>query len=203
MSTNAFIQAIGKRRSIYALGKSLPIPKEKVVELVKATVRQCPSSFNVQSARIVILYGADHDKVWDIVNAAFKRIGLPDEQYAASEQKVNGCFKAGAGTVLFYEDGAAIEQQQKDFPTYATAFPAFSEHSSAIAQYAVWTMLAQENIGASLQHYNQLIESDLRDAFDIPAEWKLIAQMPFGSINAPAGEKTHLPDEKRFRVIDQ
>ncbi|NFV72581.1 nitroreductase, partial [Clostridium botulinum] len=34
--------------------------------------------------------------------------------------------------------------------------------------------------GASLQHYNELIEEDVKKEWNIPNNWKLIAQMPFG-----------------------
>ena len=65
-----------------------------------------------------------------------------------------------------------------------------------------WTALATENIGASLQHYNPLIDEKIKEAFDIPESWELRAQMPFGSIEAPAGEKEFLPDDVRFKVFE-
>lgn len=193
------IDAFTKRRTIYALGKKLPKSHAEVTKKICDVVRQCPSSFNVQSSRVVILYGSEHAKVWDIVKQALKKV-TSAEQYAQSETKVNNCFAAGAGTVLFYEDQKSVKQQQEQFPSYAANFPTFSQHSSAIAQVAVWTALAEDGIGASLQHYNELIEADLRAAFQLSADWKLIAQMPFGSIEKPADAKTHIPDEGRFIV---
>ena len=68
------------------------------------------------------------------------------------------------------------------------------------AQQAVWVALANEGVGASLQHYNPLIDEMIAKEFNIPANWKLRAQMPFGSIEAPAGEKEFMADEDRFRV---
>ena len=65
----------------------------------------------------------------------------------------------------------------------------WSEHSTAIAQFAVWTALSEQGIGASLQHYNPIVDAEVAQAFDIPASWKLRAQLVFGSIEAPAGEK--------------
>lgn len=194
-----FIKAITQRRSHYDLTNKLTIPQEQVTDLIKEAVRVCPSSFNVQSSRVVILYGDSHQRVWNITKDALKRV-VPEDQFGASEQKVNGCFASGAGTILFYEDTDAIKQQQEQYPMYAANFPIWSQHSSAIAQFAVWSALSQENIGASLQHYNELIADDLRSAFDIPPSWQLIAQMPFGGFQNPAGEKTFIPDEKRFKV---
>ena len=42
----------------------------------------------------------------------------------------------------------------------------------------------------------------IKEAFDIPESWELRAQMPFGSIEAPAGEKEFLPDDVRFKVFE-
>ena len=55
-------------------------------------------------------------------------------------------------------------------------------------------------MGASLQHYNPLIDDEVKKTFNLPLEWRLVAQMPFGSITKPAGEKSFLPIEERVRV---
>ena len=83
-----------------------------------------------------------------------------------------------------------VRKLQEQFPTYADNFPIWSEHASAMHQLAVWTMLEDAGFGASLQHYNPLIDKEVRERWDLPAAWRLIAQMPFGT---PAGE----PQEKR------
>ncbi|MCV2502899.1 MAG: nitroreductase family protein, partial [Neisseriaceae bacterium] len=79
-------------------------------------------------------------------------------------------------------------------------FETFSNHSSGMAQLAVWTALAKEKIGASLQHYNPIIDDEVKDYWDIPEKWELVAQMPFGSIESPAGEKSIISRENRFLV---
>mgnify|MGYP001852288703 CR=1 FL=1 len=53
----------------------------------------------------------------------------------------------------------------------------------------------------SLQHYNPLIDEAIHQAFDLPETWKLRAEMPFGSIETPAGEKDYLDDEAVFKLI--
>ena len=70
-----------------------------------------------------------------------------------------------------------------------------------MAQYAVWLALAEVGLGATLQHYNPIIDQAVAEAWDIPTNWKLRAQMPFGSIEAPAGEKTYIDEEVRFKVF--
>jgi len=89
---------------------------------------------------------------------------------------------------------------QEQFALYADNFPVWSEHSTGIAQFAVWTALAEAGIGASLQHYNPLPDAAAAREWNIPASWKLRAQLPFGSNEAPFTEKSYIADEERFKV---
>ena len=91
---------------------------------------------------------------------------------------------------------------QEQFALYADNFPVWSEHSSAIAQFSVWTALSEQNIGASLQHYNPIVDAEIAEIFHIPANWKLRAQLVFGSIEAPAGEKTFVAEADRFKTFN-
>ena len=60
-------------------------------------------------------------------------------------------------------------------------------------------------MGASLQHYNPLIDDEVRRVWNLSDDWKLIAQMPFGVPVAQPGFKavsyTHLDVYKR-QVLD-
>jgi len=40
-------------------------------------------------------------------------------------------------------------------------------------------MLEDAGLGASLQHYNPLIDQETAETWDINPDWKLLAQMPF------------------------
>lgn len=194
-----FLEALKKRRSQYALGKDLPLAEQEVTEIIKEAIRQSPSAFNSQSSRAVILYGAQHEKFWDIVKNELQKI-VPAENFAPTEAKVNS-FAAGAGTVLFYEDQDVVKGLQENFALYADNFPIWSEHSTGIAQLAVWTALSEANIGASLQHYNPLPDAAVAAEWNIPASWKLRAQMPFGSHQGEFLEKEFMADEDRFIVL--
>lgn len=70
-----------------------------------------------------------------------------------------------------------------------------------MAQFAVWTALATAGIGASLQHYNPLPDAAAAAEWNLPGTWKLRAQMPFGSNEAPFLEKEFMDDAQRFRVF--
>ncbi|RJE82051.1 nitroreductase family protein [Paracoccus onubensis] len=185
-----------KRRSQYALGESLPIPKKETDRLIREAIRQAPSSFNSQSSRAVILFGKESRKFWHLVEEAL-RIIVPKTDFPKTQKRIGG-FAAGAGTVLFFEDQSVIGELQEKFPLYAENFPIWSEHSTGMAQLAVWTTLADVGIGASLQHYNPLVDDKVAATWDLPASWKLRAQLPFGSNEAQLAEKTFIDDSHRF-----
>lgn len=194
-----FSQAMEQRRSQYAIGADLPISKEKVEQIVAHAIKHVPSSFNAQSARVALLFGESHQRLWTITKESLRAI-VPQEQFSATEQKIDG-FAAGAGTILFFEDQEVIQSLVNKFELYAKNFPTWSEQSSGMLQYAVWTHLAEQHVGATLQHYNELIADEVKKTFSIPSNWKLIAQIPFGNITAPPKEKTFSPMEQRFIVF--
>ncbi|MFV0625788.1 MAG: nitroreductase family protein [Alphaproteobacteria bacterium] len=188
-----FSELIEKRRSIYNLGKSEVLSEDEIIKLIENSIKQSPSAFNSQSPRAVILFGKHHEKVWNIVLDTLKAM-IPEEAFKNTQIKVDNCFKSGFGTVLFFEDDDTTKKLQEQFPAYAQNFPTFAEHANAIAQFAVWTALAEKKIGATLQHYNPIIDEAVKKEWKLPESWRLIAQMPFGSI-----EKS--PEAKEFMEI--
>ncbi|EOR28018.1 MULTISPECIES: nitroreductase family protein [Clostridium] len=194
-----FYDAIKERRSIYSISKESPISDEKIKEIVEYSVKHVPSSFNSQSSRAVVLLGESHDKLWDITMEALRKI-VPEENFASTEQKVNS-FKAGYGTVLYFEDFNVIEALQNQFALYKDNFPVWAEQTSGMLQFAIWTALSMEGLGATLQHYTELIEVEVKREFNLPSSWKMVAQMPFGKGTAPAGEKEFTSIEERVKVI--
>ncbi|EOQ66313.1 nitroreductase family protein [Acinetobacter pittii] len=194
-----FLELIKKRRSIYSIGKNLEHTPSEIEELIQEAVKHSPSAFNSQSSRVVILFNQSHENFWNIVLDVLKTL-VPAEALAGTEQKIQS-FAAGAGTVLFFEDQDVIKGLQEQFELYADNFPVWSEHSTAIAQFAVWSVLAEQGLGASLQHYNPIIDEKVNTTFNIPTQWKLRAQLVFGSIEGQAGEKVFIEDESRFKTF--
>ena len=192
---NNFYEAIENRRSIYGLGNHEAVSEEKIVSLVNHMVKYCPSAFNSQSGRVVVLFKKNHQRLWEIVKETLQEI-VPADKFAATEEKITS-FAKGYATVLFFEDQDVVANLQRNFPLYADSFPLWSLQSSGMLQYMVWAALENEGAGASLQHYNPLIDDAVAAEWKLPASWKLISQMPVGSREAPAGEKTFEPNEKR------
>ena len=199
MSVETLHNIAETRRSIYMLNDQLPVSKDEVVKLVEHAVLHTPSSFNSQSSRLVVLFGEDHQKLWQITEDLLRTMVNDDEKFKSTADKM-AMFKAGAGTILYFEDQSVIKGLQEQFPLYAHNFPVWAEHTSAMHQYAIWNALAALNIGANLQHYNGVIDEKVAETWNIDSNWKLIAQMVFGGIAAPAGEKTFEPIEKRLKV---
>lgn len=199
--SNAFLDSIRKRRSIYHIGKNVSLSQQQIVELIQTAVEQSPSSFNSQSSRAVILFGQHHHDFWQIVADTLRKM-VPEAAFEATNSKINS-FAAGFGTVLFYEDQDVVKNLQEQFALYADNFPVWSEHSTGIAQFAVWSALANQNVGASLQHYNPIVDAEVAARFGVPASWKLRGQMPFGSIESPAGDKDYMSRDERFKVFGQ
>ncbi|RMX11050.1 nitroreductase family protein [Allofranklinella schreckenbergeri] len=186
------------RRSIYALGKNLSISKNQVIQIVEHALLHTPSSFNSQSTRALVLFGIEHEKLWEFAKEELGKV-VPKEKFSSTENRING-FKAAAGSVLFFEDQEVIKGLQEKLPLYAENFPIWSEQTNAMHQYAIWTALTAAGAGANLQHYNPLIDAKVSQTWNIPDHWKLRAQLVFGNALSPAGKKDFLPMENRLKV---
>ena len=187
--------AMKERRSIYAIGKRKVVPESRVQEIVQYAALHVQSPFNSQSSTTVVLFGGESSAFWDIVRAELKKI-VPAEAFAKTEEKLAG-FDSGYGTVLFFEDQSVVKGLMDNFPLYADNFPVWSLESNGMLEYAIWLGLESEGLGASLQHYNPLVDEAVRAKWKLPESWKLLAQMPFGSVEAPAGTKEFQPVETR------
>lgn len=195
-----FKEALQNRRTHYNITDKSLIADKEIEEIIKFAIKHIPSSFNSQSTRVVLLLGKHHIKLWDITKEMLQKI-VSTETFAATEAKINGCFSAGYGTVLFFEDQAVIKGLQSAFPLYQENFPTWSEHTSAMHQLAIWTMLEDAGFGVSLQHYNPLIDEEVIKNWKLPTDWKLIAEMPFGLSTKEPEPKEFKPIEDRIRIF--
>ena len=173
-----FKEALRHRRSYYALAPESPVEDAQIEEIVRFAIKHVPSAFNSQSTRAVLLLHEHHEELWKIVKRTLRAI-VPEDAFARTEEKIERSFAAG----------------------YGGNFPVWSEQTSAMHQLAIWTMLEDAGFGASLQHYNPLIDNEVRKRWSLPEEWRLIAQMPFGTPAGEPGEKTFKPLDERIRVF--
>ena len=194
------MDAICTRRTYYDLSKESPVTPQKITDLVALAIKHTPSAFNMQSGRCVVLLGKNHDKMWDTVAKVLKT-AVPAKDFPKTEEKVNA-FKAGFGTILFFEDETVISEFKRKFPLYEDRFETWAEHGNAMLQLNIWMLLEEAGLGASLQHYNPIIDNALREIWNWPRHWRMIAQMPFGTPVSEPAEKTFIPMKERLRVLE-
>lgn len=198
--SKGFLAAIADRRSFYSINKKVGVSDSRIKEIIDHAVKYTPSAFNSQSARVVLLLGNHHDRLWDMIKDALRKY-VPADKFGPTEEKIDS-FKSGYGTILFFEDMSIVEGLQQQFALYKDNFPVWSQQSNGMHQFVIWTALEEEGLGASLQHYNEVIEAEVKKEWNIPGSWKLMAQMPFGQPTASPDEKQFLPLENRVRVFN-
>ncbi|GHT61010.1 nitroreductase [Bacteroidia bacterium] len=193
-------EAIKHRRSYYSISNQSPVSDSEIQEILRFAVKNVPSAFNSQSTRVVLLLNEQHAKLWSIVGETLRKL-VPAEAFPATEQKINS-FAAGYGTILFFEDQTVVNYLQENFPLYADNFVHWSEQTNAMHQFAVWTLLEDAGFGISLQHYNPLIDEEVKQTWKLSGNWRLMAQMPFGTPTQEPGEKSFEPVEGRVLVFN-
>lgn len=185
----SIIETLEKRRTRYSLTPKLPVPFEQVRDLIKQVTELTPDAFDSRSGRLVVLTGEENRRFWDMV------IGTFDPPVADYKQ---ACFRGCFGTILFFYDNdivAALEEKHELFRPY---FQGWAMQASAMLQINIWNALAEIGVGASLHHYNPVIDDTVKSMFGLPASWKLIGQMPFGGLDADPRVKD--PDDVDTRV---
>ncbi|QHQ60771.1 nitroreductase [Anaerocolumna sedimenticola] len=192
--SKSFWETVKGRRSIYGFSNEKVVSEDRIEQIVKDAVKYTPSAFNSQSTRVVVLFDENNRKLWDFTLEELKKL-TSEEQFEGTKAKVNNGLASGYGTILFFEDQNVVKGLMDNFPLYKDNFPVWSEHTSAMHQYVIWAALEAEGLGASLQHYNPLIDQAVQKEWNIPENWKLVAQMPFGK---PLGE----PGEKEISDLD-
>jgi predicted oxidoreductase (fatty acid repression mutant protein) len=200
--SEAFFAAIEARRSYYALTPKSTLSDAELEALVKRAVKFTPTSFNMQHTRAVLVTGEMNQKVWDTI----KEIKTKDEtedHAKATADKIDGVFKAGYGTVLFFSETAIVDGWGNQMPPYAEAFKVWDGHASGMLHYNVWTALELEGHGANLQHVAEgapAIQEGIKKLLGLPETWHNTALLTFGVPGADPQEKTFAPIEERVKV---
>lgn len=193
----SFREAMIARRTIHVLENEEIISDDKLLEIVSDSVKYCPTAFNAQEQRAVVLLGEKNTWFWDTLLEKLRTI-VPANDFPATESRING-FAGGVGTILIYQDTDIIKGLQEQYAIYADNFPIWAQQASGMLKYILWTSLSAEGYGASLQHYSELIEEDMRKGLGIADSWKMVGQIPFGAPgHTPYDNKAFEPVEKRL-----
>lgn len=193
-TADTLLQIASGRRSIYALSKKLPaaVTASRIQELVKNSFQTAPSAFNSQPTRAVVLFGAEHDRLWEITRSKLRELVKDEEKWKGTSARMD-MFQGAAGTVLFFDDMSTVKSMQENVPSYADKFPHWATQAGAMHQYLLWTTLQAEGLGANLQHYNPVIDAEVTKTWGIPETWKLDAQLVFGG----RPEEEEAPKERK------
>ncbi|MCJ1236154.1 hypothetical protein MMC14_004131 [Varicellaria rhodocarpa] len=181
-ASTPFFDAVKTRRSVYSIAPESTISDERIKEIVETAFLHCPSPFNTQSTRGLILLGQEHEKLWDIALEAAGAV-IPPERLPFIASRVKR-FREGYGTVLFFDDHTTF-QETAEIVGPAT-WPMVKDQMPEL-----WTALSLENFGCSLQHYSSFIGNRVHATWHVPMNWTLKAQLVFGkAIGGPDREKT-------------
>ena len=203
LTSVGFEAATASRRSIYKLDNSSPVPDSTIKQLIEGALLNVPSAFNNQGTRITLLLGASHKKLWSITgDILLKKIG-EKRWNEGTKDRIAG-FSNAYGTILFWDDSDTIKKLKENSPDiYKDKIEDWFHQANGMHQYYIWSGLSGLKLGANLQHYNPLIDEEVKKTWDLPEAWVLRAQMVFGSIEQPAGKKEQkVPMNERFQVFD-
>lgn len=195
----SFKEAVKARRSIYKLGRNIPVLQSEILAAIERMTKDVPSPFNMQSARVVVAMLDHHENIWHITKSALEKI-VPADKFAETAAKIDG-FEAAYGTILFYDESDTVYEMQKKFPAYAENFPIWASQSNGMLQFAIWTALEDMGLGVNIQHYNMLIDEDVKKIFNLPGSWDLVAQMVFGEVLETPAPIEKLSTGERVRVF--
>ena len=173
-----FKDAIKKRLSVYGISDELPVSDEALIQFIEETATWVPDAFNMQSQRVMVLFGEKHLKFWDMLNEYFDNKINPD--------KLAG-FKAGRGTILLFWEKDTVENMQKQLSSTPTTSPLWAEWANACCSLPVdGPPVRHRHV---FTHYNPCFDAKMREEFDIPETWVPTAQMPFAGRRRPGRPK--------------
>ncbi|KAJ5715303.1 uncharacterized protein N7483_012484 [Penicillium malachiteum] len=198
VKTSTYLEAVKHRRTVYGVTDNILVNDDRIIEIVNEVIQTMPSSWNVQSTRILVTLGKEHKRFWDAVTTAAKPFILKnqgEEDWKRNEDRFNS-FQAAYGTISVFEDHAAIKKLHEKFSKFPiTVFEGFAERSNAMHQITLWTAIELEGLGASLQHSHFVpgVEDGIRSAFQLPSSWSVRAEIVFGGLS---GERPTVPEKE-------
>lgn len=202
-TVDSLFAAAEHRISCYALSKESTISDERIHAIINFVIKHTPSSFNVQSARAIILLKDEHEALWELAAEIAKK-SLPEDKSPGIAKMAQG-FTNAYGSVLFLESQEDLDGLAAKNPLFGNLVPEWGDVSNGMHQYLAWTAFELEGLGCNLQHFNFMPEFSeaVSEKWKIPATWKLKSQLVFGK---PVGElvrkkeKTFKPLEDRVKV---
>ena len=103
--------------------------------------------------------GENHTAFWEMVRSAIKKI-VSEAAFKSSSEKIDS-FQLAMPRYFSLRTGRS--NPSKLLPLYKDNFPVWSEQSSGMLQLVIWTALCEQGLEPLLQHYNELVEKDVKE----------------------------------------
>lgn len=101
----------------------------------------------MQAGRAVVFFHEQSVKVWDTVAEHYLPTVADKATQEVQRGKIEG-YKSGYGSVAIFEDQQTLKDWTSKMPFLGQAFATWSENSTGMLQYLVWTALEAEGLGA-------------------------------------------------------
>jgi predicted oxidoreductase (fatty acid repression mutant protein) len=135
--------------------------------------------------------------LWNDVILNTLRPMVPQDKFGRTEKKLQG-FANGHGTVLFFLDEAVAEKYRKNMPLYAENVEPWQTEHLGMLSLSTWLLLCEAGYAATIQHYNPIIDDEVKKRWNIDENWRLLGQMPFGVAQETPGQKPNVAIEEKF-----
>ena len=101
INSSTYLKAAKYRRTVYGVTDSISVSDDRIIEIVNEVIQTLPSSWNMQSTRILITIGKEHKRFWDTIIAAAKPFVLKtqgEEDWKRNKKRFKS-FQNAYGTV--------------------------------------------------------------------------------------------------------
>lgn len=99
-----YLEAVKYRRTVYGITDSISVSDYRIIEIVNQVIQSLPSSWSMQSTRILVTLGKKHKRFWGAVMDAAKPFILGqkgEEDWQRNEERFRS-FRNAYGTVCVF-----------------------------------------------------------------------------------------------------
>ncbi|KAA8324537.1 hypothetical protein FE407_08040 [Leuconostoc carnosum] len=143
-----FLNLQNKRHTVLNITDNVDYSNDHLQAIINKTISLSPTAFNNKSVKTILLTDQHNISFWKqvLTDKLISKREHSKKNDQISYQNLN-FFSRGKGTILFFTDDSVITEKQN----YSDMFN-WCEQNHAIAEYSVWLMLTELDLGASLQH---------------------------------------------------
>ena len=191
LSATAARDLLGQRRSVRALQDG-PLP-DGMLEALGSAIDSTPAAFGMSPWQVVLLHER-RGMFWDVVERSFRE-HLTGEQLDRYLTRLDG-FRPAVVVAMVYEDLSVRERLVSERGLSSETGFDFALQGLGMVQLGMWLAATGFGLGASLQHWDWMVEAALAEFAGLPqACFRLVSVMPFGhpaeDASTPAGDRPH------------